>query len=137
AVVAAQDGVPALMFRVANARGNQVVEAQLRVGMLRFETTPEGERVRRMHDLPLVRSSSMVFALSWMAIHPITPGSKLYGETAETLRAVQAEIFCSLTGLDETFSQTIHARHSYSVEEIEWGRRFVDIMGPLPDGRMG
>jgi inward rectifier potassium channel len=137
AVIALQDGVPSLMFRVANTRGNQVVEAQLRVGMLRFETTAEGERVRRMHDLELVRSNSIVFALSWMAIHPIVRGSKLYGETAESLRAMDAEIFCSLTGLDETFSQTIHARHSYSVDEILWGRRFVDIMGPLPDGRYG
>jgi len=137
AVIALQDGVPSLMFRVANARGNQVVEAQLRVGMLRFETTAEGERVRRMHDLALVRSRSMVFALSWMAIHPIVAGSKLHGETAESLQAVNAEIFCSLTGLDETFSQTIHARHSYSVDEILWRRRFVDIMGPRPDGRMG
>jgi inward rectifier potassium channel len=137
AVVALQDGAPSFMFRVANARGNQIVEAQLRVGMLVFETTPEGERVRRMHDLPLVRSSSMVFALSWMAIHPIAPGSKLYGATAESLRAANAEIYCSLTGLDGTSSQTIHARHSYSVDEIQWGRRYVDIMGPLPDGRMG
>jgi inward rectifier potassium channel len=135
AVVAKQDGVISLMFRAANARGNQVVEARMRVGMLRFETTAEGERVRRMHDLPLVRSESMVFALSWLAIHPIAPGSKLYGETPESLRASNAEIFCSLTGLDETFSQTIHSRHSYSVDEILWGRRFVDIMVTLPDGR--
>jgi len=135
AVVAKQDGVTSLMFRVANTRGNQVVEARLRVGMLRFETTAEGERVRRMHDLPLVRAESMVFALSWMAIHPIVPGSKLYGETPESLRASNAEIFCSLTGLDETFSQTIHSRHSYSVDEILWGKRFVDIMVTLPDGR--
>jgi inward rectifier potassium channel len=137
AVGARQDGVPSLMFRVANARGNQVVQARLRVGMLRFETTAEGERVRRMHDLALVRSESMVFALSWMAIHPLVPGSKLHGETPESLRAGNVEIYCSLTGLDETFSQTIHSRHSYSVDEILWGRRFVDIMEPLPDGRAG
>ncbi len=137
AVIAMQDGVPSLMFRVANARGNQVVEARLSVGVLRFETTAEGERVRRMHDLLLVRGSSMVFALSWLAIHQIVPGSKLHGETPDSLRAVNAEIYCSLTGLDETFSQTIHSRHSYSVDEILWGRRFVDIMVPLPDGRNG
>ena len=67
AVVAVMDGVPSLMFRVANARGNQVVEAQLRLGMLRSEVTPEGERIRRQHDLKLVRPNSAVFALSWLA----------------------------------------------------------------------
>ena len=33
--------------------------------------------------------------------------------------------------------RTIHARHSYTGEEIAWGRRFIDIVGPLADGRMG
>lgn len=135
-VVAIQEGVPSLMLRVANARGNQVVEAQLRVVLLLSEETHEGEKVRRMHDLHLVRSSSAVFALSWLAIHPIDGKSKLYGQTLESLRQQNAEIFVSLTGLDETFNQTIHARHAYGWGEIAWGRRFVDIVGALPDGRV-
>lgn len=136
-VVAMQDGMRSLMLRVANARGNQVVEAQLRIGMLRNETTAEGESVRRMHELRLVRSNSQVFALSWMAIHPIDEKSVLFGATPESLKEMNAEFFCSLTGLDETFNQTIHSRHSYAVEEIRWGERFVDLIGPLPDGRVG
>lgn len=135
-VVAMQDGVQSLMLRVANARGNQVVEAQLRVGLMRSETTAEGELVRRMHDLRLVRSSSAVFALSWLAVHPIDEKSVLFGQTPELLQAAGAELYVSLTGLDETFNQTIHARHSYSMAEIRWGRRFVDIVGPLDDGRV-
>ena len=43
-VVAMQDGVPSLMLRVANARGNQVVEAQLRLGLLSSEITAEASR---------------------------------------------------------------------------------------------
>jgi inward rectifier potassium channel len=135
-VVALQDGVPSLMLRVANARGNQVVEAQLRLGVMRTETTREGETVRRMHDLRLVRGTSAVFALSWLAVHPIDEKSVLFGQTTESLRAMGAELYASLTGLDETFNQTIHSRHSYAADEIVWGRRFVDIVGPLPDGRM-
>ena len=137
-VVAIQEGVPSLMLRVANARGNsQVVEAQLRVGLLLSEQTREGEKVRRMHDLTLVRSSSAVFALSWLAIHPIDEKSVLHGKTVESLREMGAEIYVSLTGMDETFNQTIHSRHAYGWDEIAWGRRFVDIVGPLPDGRVG
>lgn len=136
AVVALHDRVPSLMFRIANARGNQVVEAQLRLGLLRSETTAEGESIRRMHDLKLVRSRSAVFALSWLAIHPIDRDSLLYGLTPEELRASGAELYASLTGLDSTFNQIIHSRRSYSMEEVLWGRRFVDIVGPLPDGRM-
>ena len=135
-VVAMQDGVPSLMLRVANARGNQVVEAQLRVGLMRSEITREGESVRRMHDLRLVRASSAVFALSWLAVHPIDEQSVLYGQTPEALRVMAAELYCSLTGLDETFNQTIHSRHSYNLDEIRWGERFVDLIGPTGDGRM-
>jgi len=135
-VVAPQDGVPSLMLRVANARGNQVVEAQLRIGMMRSERTAEGETVRRMHDLRLVRANSAVFALSWLAVHPIDEKSMLFGQTAESLKESGVELYVSLTGLDETFNQTIHARRAYTADEILWGRRFVDIVGPLSDGRL-
>ncbi|HUJ27182.1 MAG TPA: ion channel [Myxococcales bacterium] len=137
AVVSPMDGVQSLMFRVANARGNQVVEAQMRLGMLRSETTAEGTPVRRQVDLKLVRPSTAVFALSWLCVHRIEPGSPLYGESPESLAKVQAELYCSLVGLDADFSQTIHSRHSYAAVEIRWGFRFDDIMGELPDGRMG
>ncbi len=136
-VVAEHDGVRSLMLRVANARGNQVVEAQLRVGLMRSERTREGEMVRRMHDLRLVRSSSAVFALSWLAVHPIDEKSPLFGQTTASLKEMGSEIYVSFTGLDETFNQTIYARHSYSGDDIQWGRRFVDIVGPLEDGRLG
>jgi len=135
-VVAMQDGVPSLMLRVANARGNQVVEAQLRLGLLSSEITAEGESVRRMHDLRLVRPSTAVFALSLLVVHPIDEKSVLWGKTVEALRAMSAELYVSLTGLDETFNQTIHSRHAYTIDEILWGRRFVDLIGPLPDGRI-
>ena len=137
AVIAMRDGVPSLMIRVANTRGNQVVEAQMRLGLLRSETTVEGERIRRMYDLRLIRPSTAVFGLTWLAVHPITPESPLHGQTAEQLMAVQAEIYASLLGLDATFNQTIHSRRSWIVDELRWGERFEDILGPLPDGRMG
>src|SRR5262249_56068460 len=117
-VVARQDGVPSLMLRVANARGNQVVEAQLRVGLMRSEVTREGESVRRMHDLRLVRSSSAVFALSWLAVHPIDEKSVLYGGTPEDPKARNAELYRSPTGLDETFNQTIPPRHPNNNHQI-------------------
>lgn len=137
AVVGTMDGVPTLMFRVANARGNQVVEATLRFGLLRYDTTLEGQQIRRIIDLDLVRSTSPVFVLSWLAVHRITPESPLYGMTPETLKASRTELYASLMGLDSTVGQTIHARHSWTADELVWNAQFVDIIGPLPDGRQG
>jgi inward rectifier potassium channel len=135
AVISTREGVPSLMLRMANERGNQIVEAQLRLVLARNETTKEGEKVRRFHDLALVRDRNAIFALTWTAVHPITPASPLWGASAESMRDIQAEIICSLMGIDETFSQTVHARHSYIVDELKWDARFVDILGVQKDGR--
>jgi inward rectifier potassium channel len=135
AVISEREGVRSLMFRMANERGNQIVEAQLRVVLARNETTKEGEAVRRFHDLALVRERNAIFALTWTAVHPITPASPLWDATPDGLRAIQAEVICSLMGIDETFSQTVHSRHSYVVDELKWDARFVDILGVQDDGR--
>jgi inward rectifier potassium channel len=135
--VAPFEGVPSLMFRVANQRGNQVAEAQIRLTLLISEETAEGTEIRRQIDLPLRRSLSTVFALSWTVVHPLTPESPLVTHTREQLVAGRAEIVASLTGLDDAFNQTIHSRHSWAMDEIAWNARFVDIMGTLPDGRLG
>ena len=46
----------------------------------------------------------------------------------EKMREAQMGILASLTGIDETFSQPIIARHSYSIEDIVYNRRFKDII---------
>ncbi len=41
-----------------------------------------------------------------------------------------------MTGLDETLSQSVHARHAWTPDQILWGHRFVDVLVDLPeDGR--
>jgi len=71
AIIAPRDGRPTFSFRVANERVNHVVEATLRVTLVRSEVTAEGERFRRMYDLPLARDRSPAFVLTWTALHPI------------------------------------------------------------------
>ncbi|MGZ3460334.1 MAG: ion channel, partial [Archangium sp.] len=101
AVIAPRNGVPTFMFRAANERVNHIVEAQMTVALLRTEHTLEGERIRRIIDLPLVRSQSPVFMLSWTVMHPVTPDSPLFGATPESLAEQQAEVIVTLTGMDE------------------------------------
>jgi inward rectifier potassium channel len=134
AVVAPRDGVPTLMFRMANERANYIAEAQLGVVLLRTETTLEGETLRKIHDLHLVRSRSPTFVLSWTALHPLTRESPLYGMTPDSLKGTDCEIVVTLTGIDQTLSQTIHARHSYLAEEVMFNARFADLISVLPNG---
>lgn len=136
AVIAPRDGVRSFMVRMANARASRIIEATVRMVLLRAETTREGEQVRRFHDLTLTRGQSSMFAMSWTVIHPIDEKSPLYGVTPEQLRASSAQIVVSLVGMDETFGQTVHARYTYAADEIVCDARFVDVMKPQPDGTL-
>jgi inward rectifier potassium channel len=133
AVIAPYEGVPSLMFRMANARGNQIVEARLRLTLIRDEFTAENQPVRRLRDLRLHRSEHGAFALSWTAIHPIDETSPLWGADDAALRSSMADLVASLTGIDEGLAQNIHARHGYLVDDIRWNARFVDILQTSPE----
>lgn len=135
AVIASHNGIPTLMFRTANKRHNRILKAQMWVTLVRDEMTKEGELFRRFYNLTLARAHTPLFGLSWTAMHPIEPTSPLYGETHESLTRSNAEIIVILTGIDETLSQTIHARHSFVPDEILWNYRFRDILGRTADGR--
>jgi len=134
AVISKRDGVPSLMFRMANVRANQIVEAQIHVVLARQEFTVEGEEVRRFHDLSLSRHRNAIFGFSWTAIHPIDIDSPLFGATPESLMKARTSVIVSLTGIDETFSQTVYARYSYTTTDIVWGARLADISTHTPKG---
>src|SRR5262249_27446636 len=67
AVFSRRNGVPHLMFRMANWRRNMVVEAQLRVILPAEEKTAEGETMRKVTELALVRDRTPMFSLTWNA----------------------------------------------------------------------
>jgi inward rectifier potassium channel len=135
ATVTMFNGVPTLMFRAANKRGNQVLEAQVMVNVARQVVTAEGHVMRAVFDLPVVRARSPLFLLSWTVMHRLDENSPLYGDTVESLRQDGAEIIVVLSGVDETFAQRVHARHAYSADQILWDKQFVDILTVLPNGR--
>lgn len=135
AVITIHEGMPTLMFRVANARGNQIMEAGITVSLARQHVTREGYVIRRFDELKLIRNSTPLFALSWTVMHPINAESPLHGATRASLIGQQAEIVVLLSGTDETYGEKIYARHSYIPHEIHWNRRFVDILSIGPDGR--
>ena len=134
AVVHPFDGVPSLLFRLANARANQIVEAELTVTAIRSERTVEGETVRRVYDLKLRRSRSTVFSLTWLAVHPITEESPLHGLDAASLKERPLTIMASVSGIDEHLGATVHARHAYGPSDVVFCSRLVDILPVRPDG---
>jgi len=135
AVIAPFDGVPTLMFRAANQRGNQILNAEISVSLARQSTTREGIAMRRFEELKLVRARTPLFGLSWTVMHAIDKTSPLHEATAESLFDAQGELIILLSGTDDALADIIYARHSYTPDEILWDRRFVDVLSLAPWGR--
>ncbi len=128
------DGKLTLMFRAANARQNIVQEASAQLRMMRDDVTPEGFRLRRITDMPLVRAQHPLFALGWNIMHVLDEASPLHGQSEESLRASRALFILSLSGTDETTGQVMMARHEYPGSAIHWNSTFRDIMEVAADG---
>ncbi len=130
------DGVPTLMFRIGNERASQVIEATVRVVLLRTERTREGVVYYRMRDLKLERDHSPAIMRSWTVMHTVDETSPLHGATPETLVRDEVELLVTVSGIDETSAQSLHARYTYGHERIRWGARHADMLSELPDGRL-
>ena len=129
------EGRRVFLFRVANRRDNQILEADVSVSIAQNTLTPEGIAHRRLRDLPLVRQRSPMFALSWTVMHVIDEASPLFGATRESLEKQQAEVVIVLGGTDSTFASRVHARHSYVPSEIVWDAYYEDVIFPEADGK--
>ena len=134
AVISSFDGVPTLMFRTANQRGNQVLDASIAVTLARQHMSSEGIAMRRFEELSLVRARTSLFALSWTIMHRIDQNSPLYGVTEDDMYDKQMEIVALLSGADATMAETIYARHSYGPDDIRRDHRFVDVLSLTPKG---
>jgi inward rectifier potassium channel len=126
AVIAPYRDLTAFEFRIANVRSSELIDVRATVVLSRSELV-NGAPVRRFHPLTLERSGVMFFPLHWVVVHPIDPTSPLNGVTREALEASDAEFLILLTAIDETFSQTVHARTSYKHHEVIWGASFSDM----------
>src|SRR5579863_1531502 len=136
AVIGPMDGVPTLMLRVGNERGNQILEATIRISVIRTEKTREGATFYRMYDLRLTRDRSPAMARSWTVLHTIAPDSPLFGATPESTEKQELELVATLVGVDDTSLQPVHARKRYSGPEIVWGARHADVLSEDDQGNM-
>ena len=126
AIITPFQDASAFMFRIANARKNQLIELQVKILYSRLELD-NGKNVRRYYPLTLVRDKVVFFPLHWTVVHKIDESSPLFGVTHKQLQEEIAEFPILLTAIDETFSQPVHARSSYRFDEIKWNVKYSDM----------
>jgi inward rectifier potassium channel len=133
-VIASNNGVPTLMIRIANARNNFISDASAKLWATRGVTTSEGRRSVTFMPMRLERSENPVFALSWTLFHIIDAASPLFGMSAEEIAGSEMNIVVTISGLDETSAQVVHARARYTGLDLRVGHEFVDIIRVDEDG---
>jgi inward rectifier potassium channel len=134
-VVTKRDGKAVLLLRVANERLNNIVEAQARLIALVDRRTAEGEFRRILVPLKLERDTNPFFRLTWTICHVIDEESPFFGPDAQaSLREQNTLLLVTVTGLDETIVQPVHARYNYQLEDIHYNHRFRDVVTVEPDG---
>ncbi len=127
-VITGYHGKPALMFRMANLRGNQIAEASVKAVLLVSEKSPEGHSMRMQKDIQFVRSTSSFFILSWSVFHIIDEKSPFYGLKEADFVAQNIEMSVSVIGHDETFSQSVHSSGIYQSDDFVFNQDFEDIL---------
>lgn len=133
-VITVHNGAPTLMVRVANARNNFITDASAKLWVVRSSISIEGRRMTGFHPMRLERSENPVFALSWTLRHVIDGDSPLDGLSAEEIAASDMNFAVTISGLDETSAQIVHARKPYAAPDLRYGHEFIDIIRIDEDG---
>jgi inward rectifier potassium channel len=113
-----------LQFRIVNRSVSNLMELEARMMLMTVQPV-EGRLERKYELLELERKNVLFMPLTWTIVHVIDAESPLYGKTAADLEQLQAEFLILIKGVDDRFTQTVHARYSYRYDEIVWGAKFA------------
>jgi inward rectifier potassium channel len=118
----------AVMFKMVNERQNVLLNTKVKcifiidkgVGQLAFN--------KDYYNLKLETDQVNFFPLTWTLVHKINADSPLFGLEICDLIKRNAEVIILVETFDETFSLTIHHKHSYGgdqwLENVQFERNF-------------
>jgi inward rectifier potassium channel len=131
AIIAPYQDKTALMFRIANGRSNQLIECEATV-LFNYVEKDKGER--KFINLELELPKVTALSLSWTIVHPIDEKSPLFGLNKEEILDMNVEIILLFKAFDDTYSQAIHTRLSYTAEEMVYGAKFLPMFKRSENG---
>ncbi len=135
AIIAPFKDEKAFQFRLANKmRNSQITDMTCRVTVALYETE-NGVKMRRFRPLALELKNIIFFPMTWTINHPINEDSPLWGMTLADMVEADVEFLISLTGFDDTFSQTVNSRYSYTHEELIYGAKFISVFSTNSKGQ--
>jgi len=117
-----RDGV-GLMLRLVPYKNNYLTDAEVRL-TLAVTTDVNGTQANKFYPLELELDKVVALALSWTVVHPIGESSPLTQLRQKDLADLKAEILVFVKAFDESFSNVVQARTSYTASEILYGEKF-------------
>ena len=124
----------AIMFRVANARKNVLMELEVSVTVSVEKQNDDKTFNRSYYRLDLEMSKINFMASTWTLVHPINKDSPFFNWTKEDFDAHEGELLILLKAYDETYSNHVHRRFSYLFNELVYGAKFIPAFHHSKDG---
>ena len=126
AVVAPFKETIAVMFRMTPYKNNHLTETEVKVN-LAIMIDVDGKMTNRFYPLKLELEKINAMTLSWTVVHPVDENSPFYGLSKEDMVTGSAEILVFVKAFDDTFSNTVVARSSYTATEFVFGAKFTPM----------
>ncbi|MCQ6956590.1 ion channel [Mucilaginibacter aquariorum] len=124
-----------LMFRLANIRKNVLIDLQVEV-IFSYNEMVNDKPIRRFFPLEVERKFVSLLTLNWTVVHPLDENSPLMDMTLDDLEKGAASFAVLLKAFDDTFSQTVHSRTSYTAHDMVWDAKFIPMFNRDEDGRI-
>ncbi len=125
-------GGNALMFRFAPYTRNYLMNVEVKVtAAMRVEE--DGVIKNKFLNVTLDVAKAITLTLNWTIVHVIDEESPFYGLSKEDIINSKLELLVFVQGFDESFSNTVISRSSYTFDELVYGARFVPMFNPNQD----
>jgi len=132
AVIGRYDGQAALMVRLTSTRARPLADASAQMAWLERVVHPNGRVMRRLIDLPLVRSHNALMGLSWTLTHILDEDSAMLAALRGTARF---SMTVTISGIDTLLAAQSISGRTYLRDEVLIDHDFVDVLDEI-DGEL-
>jgi inward rectifier potassium channel len=135
ALVSPYRGGKGLMFRFAAYKDHHTLtNLEIKVNAA-LQVEENDKKVFKFYDLVLERSHVETLPMNWTVVHPLDQESPLFDYSWEDMKKADLEIYVSVRGFDDVYSNIVQQRTSYTYDEILFGRKFVQMYRESSDGK--
>ncbi len=122
------DGV-ALMFRMVPYTKNYLVNVEVKVTMA-MKVLEDGVKKNKFYNVPLDIAKASTMTANWTIVHPLNEDSPIFQFSKEDMLNAEVELLIFVQGFDESFSNTVISKASYTFDEFIFGAKFVPMYHP-------